>query len=75
MTARDLFDLALVIEREPNALESAREYLVRHREAFLSQLEQRKVVLKLQFDAIDRLDYQVTYEQAQRLAGAFLKSL
>ncbi len=56
MTARDLFDLALVIEREPNALESAREYLVRHREAFLSQLEQRKVVLKLQFDAIDRLD-------------------
>lgn len=74
-TARDLFDLALVIEREPQALASAREYLVRHREAFLSQLEQRKVVLKLQFDAIDRLDYWVTYEQAQRSAGEFLKSL
>ncbi len=50
-----------MIECEPNALESAREFLVRHREAILSQLEQRKVVLKLQFDAIDRLDYQVTY--------------
>lgn len=73
--ARDLFDLALVIEREPHALESARKYLVRHREAFLSQLEQRKAVLKLQFDAIDRLDYRVTYDQAQRMAGEFLGSL
>ena len=73
--ARDLFDLALVIEREPHALESARKYLVRHREAFLSQVEQRKAVLKLQFDAIDRLDYQVTYDQAQRLVGEFLRSL
>ena len=74
-TARDLFDLALVIEREPKTLESAREYLVRHREVFLSQLGQRKAVLKLQFDAIDRLDYQVTYEQAQRLAEEFLRAL
>ncbi len=74
-TARDLFDLALVIEREPKALESAREYLVRHREVFLSQLEQRKPVLKLQFDAIDRLDYQVTYDQALLLAGEFLRAL
>ena len=74
-TARDLFDLALVIEREPKALESASQYLVRHREAFLSQVEQRKAVLKLQFDAIDRLDYQVTYEQAQQSANEFLRSL
>lgn len=74
-TARDLFDLALVIEREPKALASAGEYLVRHREAFLGQVEQRKEVLKLQFDAIDRLDYQVTYEQAQRSAEGFLRSL
>lgn len=74
-TARDLFDLALVIEREPKALASAREYLVRHCGVFLSQLEQRKAVLKLQFDAIDRLDYRVTYEQAQQLAGEFLMSL
>ena len=74
-TARDLFDLALVIEREPKALSSAREYLVRHRDAFLSQIEQRKAVLKMQFDAIDRLDYRVTYEQAQRLASEFLMSI
>ena len=37
-TARDLFDLALVIEREPNALASAREYLICHREARIRRI-------------------------------------
>jgi predicted nucleotidyltransferase component of viral defense system len=74
-TARDLFDLALVIQREPLALTSAREYLVRHRGAFLSQLQQRKEVLRLQFDAIHRLTYQISYEEAQQLASQFLTSL
>lgn len=74
-TARDLFDLALVIEREPESLASAAQYLVRHREAFLRQIEQRQAVLKLQFDAIDRLSYRVSYEQAQRLAKEFLGAL
>lgn len=74
-TARDLFDLALVIEREPQALASASEFLVRHRSAFLTQIEQRKEILQLQFDAIDRLAYQVSYEDAQRLAEQFLGSL
>ena len=73
--ARDLFDLALVIEREPQALASASEYLVRHRTAFLTQIEQRKEILKLQFEAIDRLAYQVSYEDAQRLVEQFLGSL
>ena len=74
-TARDLFDLALVIEREPQTLAEASEYLLRHRSAFLIQIEQRKEILKLQFDAIDRLAYQVSYEDAQQLAGQFLRSL
>ena len=74
-TARDLFDLALVIEREPQALASASEYLVRHRTAFLTQIEQRKEILQLQFDAIDQLAYQVSYEDALRLAGQFLGAL
>jgi predicted nucleotidyltransferase component of viral defense system len=74
-TARDLFDLALVIEREPQSLASAAAYLVRHRDAFLRQIEQRQAVLKLQFDAIDRLSYRVSYEQAQRLASEFLGAL
>jgi predicted nucleotidyltransferase component of viral defense system len=34
-TARDLFDLALVIEREPQQLARAAPSLRRHRQAFL----------------------------------------
>ena len=73
-TARDLFDLALVIEREPQALATARPYLLRHREAFLQQVDQRKPVLKAQFEAIDVLDYQPSYEQAAESALNFLMS-
>ena len=64
-----------MIEREPESLVSAAPYLARHRDAFLRQIEQRQAVLKLQFDAIDRLSYRVSYEQAQRLACEFLGAL
>lgn len=74
-TARDLFDLALVIEREPQALAAAGPYLIKHRNAFLQQVAQRKLVLKAQFDAIDVLEYRPSYEQAADSALAFLKQL
>lgn len=74
-TARDLFDLALVIEREPQALAGAAPYLTRHRDAFLQQIEQRRPVLQQQFDAIDRLQYRVSYDEAMDMAGEFLLSL
>lgn len=74
-TARDLFDLALVIDREPVALLSAAPYLVRHRDAFVHQIKHRRSVLQMQFDAIDRLDYQVTYDEAMGSAEKFLSSL
>lgn len=73
--ARDLFDLALVIEREPQALTSAAPYLVRHRNAFIQQIKQRRSVLKIQFEAIDRLDYQIGYDAAVSSAERFLSSL
>lgn len=34
-TARDLFDLSMVVEREPEALAVARPFLMRHRDRFL----------------------------------------
>jgi len=74
-TARDLFDLSLVIEREPEALATASPYLVRHRDAFLTQIEQRRAVLRAQFEAIDALDYQPQYDEAVELASRFLKQL
>jgi hypothetical protein len=71
-TARDLFDLALVIEREPEALNTAAPYLARHRDAFLTQIQQRRAVLGAQFDAIDSLDYRPTYDEAVDRVSRFL---
>lgn len=74
-TARDLFDLALVIEREPAELATASMHLLRHRDEFLKQIDQRKLVLQAQFDAIDTLDYQPSYEEAVAAATKFLLAL
>ncbi len=74
-TARDLFDLALVIEREPLTLASAAPYLVRHRDEFVRQIKQRRAVLQGQFEAIDRLDFQMDYDEAVVSAEGFLASL
>jgi Nucleotidyl transferase AbiEii toxin, Type IV TA system len=61
-SARDLFDLALVIEREPDSLRVASKYLIRHREAFISQLSGRAALLQAQFEAIDTLKYRPTFK-------------
>ena len=74
-TARDLFDLALVIEKEPEGLVQASPFLVKHRELFLDQLKTRRKVLEAQFNAIDRLNYQPSYDQALGLASQFLRAL
>lgn len=74
-TARDLFDLSLVIEREPDALAQAAPFLVRHREAFTSQLRTRHLVLQSQFEAIASLNYHSDYAAAAALATTFLLQL
>jgi hypothetical protein len=74
-TARDLFDLSLVIEREPDALTTAAPYLVRHRDAFLKQIRQRREVLNAQFEAIDALGYRPPYDEAVDRASRFLTQL
>jgi Nucleotidyl transferase AbiEii toxin, Type IV TA system len=74
-TARDLFDLSLVIEREPDDLATAAPYLTRHRETFLSQLEQRRAVLSAQFEAIDTLEYRPSYNESLERARIYLNQL
>jgi hypothetical protein len=67
--------LALVIEREPLTLASAAPYLVRHRDEFVRQIKQRRAVLQGQFEAVDRLDFQMDYDEAVVSAEGFLASL
>lgn len=74
-TARDLFDFALVIEREPQPLLAAAPFLLRHREAFLSQIGQPHARLRDAFDAIATLDYAPGFDRCVDVVGEFLGSL
>lgn len=75
VTARDLFDLALVIEKEPAQLAQARPFLLRHRETFLAQIRVPHPGLRAGFDAISTLDYRPSFESCVALADAFLSGL
>jgi hypothetical protein len=75
VTARDIFDLSLVIEKDPEALRSAATCLVRHRETFMKQMEERQSLLKIQFESIDTLDHRPAFEDACKLASEFLRDL
>lgn len=75
VSARDIFDLSLVIEREPDALANVARFLLRHRTEFLAQLQGRSAILKLQFEAIDMLSYRPSYEDATHRVADFLTRL
>ena len=74
-TARDLFDLSLVIEHEPEALVRADKFLLKNAETFISQMTSRAHVLRAQFAEIDVLNYRPSYDEAAHRATAFLGSL
>lgn len=75
LTARDLFDFALVIEREPQQLLAATPFLLRHREAFLSQMHAPHASVRAAFDAIAVLDYAPSFERCVAQVDAFLGDL
>lgn len=56
VTARDLFDLALVVEREPESLLEAKPFLLLHRSAFVEQVCNPHPTLRAAFDAIAAMD-------------------
>jgi predicted nucleotidyltransferase component of viral defense system len=74
-TARDLFDLSLVIERDPESLLKAAKFLLKNAELFISQVASRSGVLKMQFAEIDALNYMPKYDEAAQRATIFLRPL
>lgn len=74
LTARDIFDFALVAEKEPAGLDVAGKFLVRHVDTMFEQLEKNASLLKLQFEAIDVLDYTPSYEHATGLLKERMKA-
>lgn len=74
-TARDLFDLSMVIERDPAALLAAGEFLIRHRDTFLEQLASRDVFIRQGFSDIETLNYTPTFDHAVTLTTEFLRAI
>lgn len=74
-TARDLFDLAVVIEVEPDALRTASPFLLTHADAFVERVKARPELMREQFARIARRRYQRSYEECVDLAETFLRDL
>lgn len=74
-TARDLFDLSLVIEREPEALIKAAKFLQKNAQTFIEQITNRQTILRLQFNEINTLEYKPSYEDAAMRVIQFLSTL
>ena len=74
-TARDLFDLALVVERDPKALAAAVPFLLRHRDRFLAQIGQPGAGFVASFDAIAATGYRPSLTHCVEVATGYLSAL
>ncbi|TFW21578.1 nucleotidyl transferase AbiEii/AbiGii toxin family protein [Massilia arenosa] len=75
LTARDIFDFAMLAEREPAALAVAAPFLVRHRATILAQLDMPSELQKRQFEELATLDYALAYEAAITIVKSSLASI
>ena len=72
VTARDLFDLAAVATSMPEEIEIARPFMQKNAKVFVAQLNQRREILQSEFEAIDRLDFDLGYDDCVRIAQGVL---
>lgn len=71
-TARDLFDLATVIERDPDALATAAPFLVPKAEVFMAQVTERAALFREQFERIAHRRFMASFDDCARIARQFL---
>jgi hypothetical protein len=71
-TARDIFDLAMVIEREPESLTQIRPILRDRRQVILDRILRNGVPLREVFDALEVLDYQRSFDDCVALIAQTL---
>lgn len=62
-TARDIFDLAMVMELERDALLAIEPVLRDRRRVVLDRIQSHGVLLRQDFDALEVLDYHRTYDE------------
>jgi Nucleotidyl transferase AbiEii toxin, Type IV TA system len=71
-TARDIFDLAMVSEKEPEALKAIAPVLRDRRDVVLSRIEKHRATLHESFQFLQVLDYQRTFEECVEIVRATL---
>lgn len=62
-TARDVFDFALVAQREPEALRPLRDILAAQRRVLLDRLTSREEALREDFQALQPLEFRPSYDE------------
>lgn len=71
-TARDLFDFALIAEKEPSSLASLSNILRDRRDTLLARIDSNDATLRLVFAQLDVLEYRRSYEECLELVKAAL---
>ena len=66
-TARDIFDLAVVAEKEPQALQQLRSVLRNHRDVVLERITMHETALRETFAALEILDYRRNFDECVAL--------
>lgn len=64
IVGRDIFDFAIVAAHEHAALMENKDFILRHADAVLRQLNERSAGLKKQFDAIEAAAFPFSFEEA-----------
>lgn len=71
-TARDLFDFALIAEKEPAALSSISNILRERRDALLARIGANEATLRVVFAQLDVLEYRRSYDECVETVRAAL---
>ena len=73
-TARDIFDFALVIEREPDALPRIEHLLRERRDAILSRIASSDAILRKTFAQLEVLEFKRSYRECIAIVKKALES-
>jgi predicted nucleotidyltransferase component of viral defense system len=71
-TARDIFDLATVAKRDPDAIESIAAILRERRDVVRKRIASDETALRKTFTALDTLDFRPSYDECVRIVRDLL---
>ena len=72
LKARDLFDLAMLLDKDPAIATALSQWADRHRPALRSGINSSAMGLRTVFEAIDATSYRTTFEEALARVRNFL---